>query len=327
MFDRYSRKRAQIIFEIVTNSQKANYKKVDLCFLDIKSLLQDSFSCNVDSLVIEYLEKKEITGLNLLKELIDNKHNAVCNSLELIDELFTKNDIKYVVFKSIAPYRYYKDDVDVLVVRHDYNRAKKLLKSNGFKPSAELAHTTHFDKQGFSQIDLHERICWNYIGNSGMGPDIFDTEDLMGTCVYEEYCGREVPVPCKEYEFLCLAGHSIFQHGYINMGELLFFRSLINRGVDKKNISNIVDKYGWGYLLNDLLDIIERPSWNSIAIFSLSQTLKTSYYFGAKNGIIFGVLRFILYSYRYLINFKFKGILSFNPVSYEIRFIIKGLQC
>lgn len=308
-------------------------------------ILREIFKVNVDLLFMEravgYFQQPDLLYLynKANKNLLYTKR-----SLELLVDFLEKSYIEYVFFKSIASFNYYRDDVDLLVERSGYEVLKKYLEDNGFVPSADSGNTVHFDKDGYVQIDVHNVINWGYLGNSGLGPSIMDEKGILDSREQKSYLGVELYTPCPEYEVLALQAHSIFQHGYLTLGEILFTGELIRKsGFDMEFLFAESKKYNWEELLRSNLSLInsiyskfwnitlieEMPAKNLSQHFKTvygvwgSKNIKAKFFARASNSLLKGVTNLLLYLYRATKYNLLKNELAFNCIP---PFVIKRLQ-
>jgi len=222
---------------------------------------------NVEYLLFNNLIKKEQNNIPLkimhkiikLKKLCDYEMSKSFFSFSYINETFKKSNIPFLVFKSIAPYNFVRDDIDILVrSKIDFQIAKRILVMDGFHGSDENNLAIHFDKENQLQIDLHPQISWNMFGRSGNGFHLLDEDNLWSRKREADISGISVYVPSVEDDILILCAHSIFQHHYITLNEVFHIGELIrlSPNIDWNYIFSSANKFGWTSILCFTLFII-----------------------------------------------------------------------
>lgn len=313
----------------------------------IRFAINEAFKVNIDYPLICALMKhksKYEKYLQEIKKFLAHKFIEITRTTEFLLNEFGSAGIDFLVFKTVAPFKFYKDDIDIYVKEENFDIAFKILLDNEFKPSSQLKNTVHFDKNSFVQVDLHKKVNWGYLGNSGLGPEMFDLSGFWENRINKEFFGNIVNVPSLEFEILVLNAHSLFQHGYLTLGEILFIGEILrDKQIDVDILRYESSKYGWEELLFFNLGIVEdfySLHWNidlgygfaknhsmiknSIVHSSIYRHLKTSAFFAKKQGNLAGLSHFIVYMYRELYYINCRNRLSFNSVPSEIEILNKG---
>ena len=189
-----------------------NYEKQLLFFLANALLGNDIqyFGCNIDDVFKESVNQSVYSlvfntiDLSCYKESIDSiksrlivdtmQNASVFNDHVLVNELMTGNDIPYVILKGCASAYYYPrpydrtmGDVDFLVPKDQFQKAKKVLLNQGYVSRNE-SHACHevFRKQHSTSLELHFEpagIPKNKKGDAirRLFSDVFDTAVVFQT--------------------------------------------------------------------------------------------------------------------------------------------------
>lgn len=145
--------------------------------------------------------------------------------MKIMDELMRlafNNSIDLVFVKTIKPFEYVGDDIDVLTSKEDYSKlielARKKLnfKVEGWGPS----ETTLYKYIGGAKLmlDIHYKLA-----SSSMS--YVDTSNVlkMKKMISIEYEGitTKVPIPIPEYSILITSAHALLKELRINLADLL----------------------------------------------------------------------------------------------------------
>jgi hypothetical protein len=186
-------------------------------------------------------------GSKLLKALGD--------TLKLLDEVFSTNNVDYLIVKTYKYFDYVTFDVDVLVRYEDFDLAKKALSENDVEitphpgKNTQGLHQRNCFKQGLLKIDLHRKFFW-------LGIDHIDDDFLWRNTRKEIIGGVSCPIPSIEVDFLLHNKQLIFERRYITLLDFLAIKLFVE---DKDNafawevIEAMVCKYKWQTGFNKLM--------------------------------------------------------------------------
>ena len=193
-----------------------------------------------------------------------------------IDHLFIKGLPVYLFYTNQMPERKYAD-CDILVQEKDFERAKKLLLSNGFrvkKKSGFLANflAPHLMEEDFSKeenhypvtIDLHKRP-FSYIRKLDFPNSLFPkklidsfSRDMFSTKRLVTIGSMKIPIPQRDYLLLFLAVH-FFTHTMKMSHRLWLIKEIIKK------------------------DYQTRPAWNSfielVSTFKMGFMIYPAFYY------------------------------------------------
>jgi hypothetical protein len=143
-------------------------------------------------------------------------------ALAEIAEAAERENIEFMVFKSIKPFPYVGDDVDVFIPNNEGFRAFiELLRDLGYQSlgGGPPEETVAKRVQGFSiMIDVHRAFSASYI-------PYVDGARVWRRRVKCRFNGFDIFVPSMEDEILILVGHSLFKEFRMNLAE--FFNALM----------------------------------------------------------------------------------------------------
>jgi hypothetical protein len=125
-------------------------------------------------------------------------------------------NIKFMVFKSIKPFPYVGDDIDIFVPSNDEFKAFiKLLRNLGYRSLGRgpPEETVAKKVQGFSiMVDVHRAFSASYI-------PYVNGSRVWRRKVKHKFNGFDIFVPSMEDEILILVGHSLLKEFRLNLAE------------------------------------------------------------------------------------------------------------
>jgi hypothetical protein len=175
-------------------------------------------------------------------------------ALAEIAEVAEHENIEFMVFKSIKPFPYVGDDIDVFIPNNEGFRAFiELLRSLGYQSLGEGPPEETMAKrvQGFSiMIDVHRALSASYI-------PYVDGTRVWERKVKRRFNGFDIFVPSMEDEILILVGHSLLKEFRMNLAE--FFNAVILLPkVDWKKLSKLALVEKMSCALEIFMEIIRR---------------------------------------------------------------------
>jgi hypothetical protein len=211
-------------FFLKTQETSNNY---NLTYLKINNLYDyNSILTKKDS--INYFEK-----INELKKII-----------EIFNNIEKKTKIPYFTMKSFLNYPFIDDDIDFIICEEGYNRYVQELKKLNFIPFNSLADIREPMKKMFKNADysiivhLHSSISWN-------GIITCDKQDIFQSTSFIEFDQIKVRLPSPTDELLIAIGHFLFENYYFKIGELIYFKYLLDNEIDYNRINKISKEYGY----------------------------------------------------------------------------------
>jgi hypothetical protein len=139
-----------------------------------------------------------------------------------IAEAAERENIEFMVFKSIKPFPYVGDDIDVFIPNNeDFRAFIEVFRGLGYQSLGEGPPEETMAKrvQGFSiMIDVHRAFSASYI-------PYVDGARVWRRRVKRRFNGFDIFVPSIEDEILILAGHSLLKEFKMNLAE--FFNAVI----------------------------------------------------------------------------------------------------
>ena len=180
---------------------------------------------------------------------------ALGNTIKLLDEVFTSNNIDYLIVKTYKYFDYVTFDVDVLVRYKDFDLAQKALSRNDVKitphpgKNTQGLHQRNCFKNGLLKIDLHRKFFW-------LGIDHLNDDFIWKNTRKEIIGGVSCPVPSIEVDFLLHNKQLIFERRYITLLDFLAIKIFVE---DKNNsfswdvVESMVKDYKWQTGFNKLM--------------------------------------------------------------------------
>ncbi len=213
----------------------------------------------------------KVSAIKRGKNLINLDHFYLTQSsfylsqLKLINKLFGKKKLRYIILRGIIPYIYYLkkiprrlyNDCDILVRNNDFQTAIKALETAGFKkltPSLfrrELENPTETtlvkNLIPFPvQIDLHRclGIPFTKVTNlNALFPKLIDFEKtLFRNTSKANIQSQKFPILTKEILFIYLILHW-YKHNFVGLYRIDLANSLIKTDFDWRKVLKIVRKY------------------------------------------------------------------------------------
>jgi len=223
-------------------------KELNLCFdwsnLNWEYIVDMAVKCNTESLLCKNLLRYEnglpsqvAKSLRYVLEKSNERIELLIRTLKVISSKLGENNIPFVVIKTIAPFDYGVTDIDIVVCKKDFERAKETL-SSVFKISKSSRKHKAITYQQAHQVDilpvdLHYEISW-------LGVKFMDGEEVLNRKRNLILDRLTIPTPSVEDEILILVFHSVFQHHYTTLGEFFFILSLLKQ-MDRAEFEKMVE--------------------------------------------------------------------------------------
>jgi hypothetical protein len=175
-------------------------------------------------------------------------------ALAEIAEAAERENIEFMVFKSIKPFPYVGDDIDVFIPNNeDFRAFIELLRGLGYQSLGEgpPEETMAKSVQGFSiMIDVHRAFSASYI-------PYVDGARVWRRRVKRRFNGFDIFVPSMGDEILILAGHSLLKEFRMNLAE--FFNAVILFSkTDWKELSKLALAEKTNYALGIFMYVLGR---------------------------------------------------------------------
>jgi len=189
-------------------------------------------------------EKKVLSDISLEG---DKLLDALGDTIKLLDAVFSKNNIDYLIVKTYKYLDYVTFDVDVLVKYDDFFLAQNALSENGVDitphpgKNTQGLHQRNCFKKGLLKIDLHRKFYW-------LGIDHIDDDFLWKNTRKETIGGFICPIPSVEVDFLLHNKQLIFERRYITFLDFIAIKLSIqdkDSRVNWKIIEEMVVNYKW----------------------------------------------------------------------------------
>ena len=171
----------------------------------------------LENITMYYSSKLSFSMLSYFKEMLhicQKQYKKLLHTLSLISEIFDKNNIDYVIIKTISNFKYVPTDIDILLNKRDYKVACRILRSIYDKYKKEVMHdSVIFIKDGLFPVDLHTKISW-------FSKRDIDEKRVLKRKLFITFENIKIPIPSPEDELMIVCAHSIFQHHYTTLNEL-----------------------------------------------------------------------------------------------------------
>jgi len=245
MIEKYSK----IIIDAIL--ERKEIKLVDWSDIDfLKLLVQAShnrvlylFAKKLLGLGISFPDKHKDLILDVIKEGEKNLE-VLRNTLLLLDDIFKKEKIDYLVVKTFKYFDYITFDVDFLVRYDEFKKVIDLLikKDIMVKSHPNLRtqglHQRNCFKSGFLKMDLHRKFFW-------LGIDHVDLDFIWSNTTKRKIAGVDCPVPSLEADFLFNNKQLVYERGYITLLDFLAVKYASDEGLNWEDIMAQVRKYKW----------------------------------------------------------------------------------
>jgi hypothetical protein len=200
----------------------------------------------LETLFKEYFERNNCRG-RLYEELnkyYGKTHIGFKKQLEILRRvlnLFFKNNIEYVIIKTINPSKSIGVDIDVLINKQDYWRVLKLLIDNGFKlidDPRKIYEVGLIYGSNPIILDLHTDLA---VG----GVSYLDPEIVLLNKRITDYYGLELYVPDPGVDSLIRSLHSVVKEGVLflrDMYDIIVLENSVNRDKSPSYLEGVSDQ-------------------------------------------------------------------------------------
>jgi len=185
---------------------------------------------------------------------------ALRNTLLLLENVFKKENIDYLIVKTFKYLDYVTFDVDFLVRYEEFEKAINVLKKNDIviKPHPNLRtqgqHQRNCFKSGYLKMDLHRKFFW-------LGIDHIDLNFVWDNTTERKIGGVTCPTPSLEVDFLLHNKQLVYERRYITLLDFLAVKYANDEGLNWDSIINQVFKYKWDdtfFILMNWLNYLHR---------------------------------------------------------------------
>jgi hypothetical protein len=199
-------------------------------------------------------------NLRLLAIKDDLRRKLYLKALAEISEIAEREGIEFMVFKSIKPFPYVGDDLDIFTPTRDmFTKLINVLRGRGYHlmgygpPEATLIRRV----RGMNlYIDLHKAFSASYI-------PYVDGLNIWKRRIKRKFNGLNLIVPSLEDEILILIGHSLLKEFRLNLAEF-YHTLLLQPELNQDRLSEL--------MLNEKME-----SAVNIFLYALSQVHKMLY--------------------------------------------------
>lgn len=214
--------------------------------------------CNTENVLCKNLLQYHRVQLpepvyELLIHVLEKSNERVklfVRTLGVVSRKLGEKKVPFVVMKTIAPFDYGATDIDILVRKEDFERARESL-LHLFKASkGSRTHKAVTYLGTLLPVDLHHEVSW-------LGHKVVDEVKVFGRKKKVLYEGVKLFVPSREDELLILSAHSIFQHHYTTLGDFLRIVELASDNeIDGKYVLGSSGNYRWRRALQSFLSYL-----------------------------------------------------------------------
>ncbi|MGD2279094.1 MAG: nucleotidyltransferase family protein, partial [Candidatus Omnitrophota bacterium] len=169
-----------------------------------------------------------------------------------ISEAFKKKNLRFFSIKSFRSYDYADKDLDIVLVdKGRRNEYINTLEGLGFRflwnrSVLREPYKRFYVKEGVKEgenlpkIHVHFAVSWN-------GMEFLDSEGVWKRLKSMNVSGREVMVPSPEDEILIMSAHSMYENGYVTVGELLHLKNVLSQSgsIDVERMLEESKRYNW----------------------------------------------------------------------------------
>jgi hypothetical protein len=259
MIEKYSK----IIIQIILNKQEA--KSIEWNKIDFYKLLVQASHNRVLYLFAKKLIDSDV-GLqdedkNLLVDILregKKKIEILGDTLLLLEGIFAKENIDYLIVKTFKYLDYVTFDVDVLVRYKEFKKAINILGMNNIAvkphPTIQGLHQKNCFKPGYLNMDLHRKFFW-------LGVDHIDLDFVWSTKTERVIGEVNCPAPRLEVDFLLHNKQLVHERRYITLLDFLAVKYANDEGLNWDKIMEQVVKYKWDntfFILLNWLNYIHR---------------------------------------------------------------------
>lgn len=240
------------------NSVRISLERKDLeGFIDWS--ISNGIFCRVYPLISDHVKSNSINHLSKFNAYIGaQKERRVdyFKTIQILSEICAKNDINYVVIKSLDKYPDLGKDIDIIVAEDDYSRFKSLLRHHRFF-KRESIYLMLFDRELFkntsllTEVDLYQRFSRFHERWLSDDREIF--QNSREKCVND----HKMRIPSPEITIILNIIASVYLNGTINISSvLIIYAELISEHFNGDRFILLVEKVGIAHGVLLVLDMI-----------------------------------------------------------------------
>jgi len=158
---------------------------------------------------IAILYSRSLNNDSLFQKLLP-KYELLLNTIEEVTSIFRNNETRYSIFKTIKPFPTTPSDIDILLYPADFEKAKALLLSSGYKRVANDAYTSTLTKEMNVDLQLQPSVS---------NLPYLSRKFLMQNTVLKNINGFDVNAPTLEAEIIVIASHSIYKEQMFTLND------------------------------------------------------------------------------------------------------------
>ena len=189
------------------------------------------------------------------------RYYSYISLIKELNDILTNNHINYVLIKTIMPFKYLSNDIDILVTdASQYSIFIKALKENGYKILHMSPSEVRFKKRKYEQrIDIYSSIVYLGLNLKWLTRSIIN-EKVKFSLI--EKCSLYIPNLANE--LVLNAFHALLGHNSISL-------------FDKIYCLSILDTLSKNFLIfNNIIDNIRNKSWPEYCAFIILEYLSFS---------------------------------------------------
>ncbi len=189
----------------------------------------------------------------LCLEIIEHgngKINILKNTLEQVFTSFDKNNIPYLITKTLWHYPCIPNDIDLLVLPERYDEAVSImsnLKSIDLKHWITDDEKDVFEAEDFYKVELHKKFSWMITKKP-----FLDQELAWEGAEKRDYFGLSCPVPNPTFDWIANALNIMFERFYVTIN-IFYTLTGSKNSIDWNIVKQQAIKYNWFNTLNHFL--------------------------------------------------------------------------
>jgi hypothetical protein len=334
--DRDKLKALQLIAGLIKPEEKFNYEG-----LDNQEILLEATDIALSNKIFFPFYEELIKVQREIPEYISKIANEKLKRKKLYDEALieiietsSRKDVKFMIFKTIKPFTYIGDDIDIFLPSTELRFFISLLEKHGYHLLGHGPGETTLGKRVLDEhivIDIHKDFSASFIPYVDKNRVWLEKREI-------NFDGHKIYVPSLLNELLIIASHSVLKEFQINLADF-FYTLFLSKEINWRKLYLLAHTENMYYTLIIFLGAIKniyellychQPSFSNLPLndTSLPIILKAS------NRILRNdIFRVAYMPYRYRVNLpaiayidKFRGELLSGHGNDPLTFLLNILR-
>lgn len=163
--------------------------------------------------------KKRAVEKRVIREGV-NYSRKFFKTLKLLDEVYRKNGIDYLVFKTFKYFpEVYAGDLDIVVKEKDFDRILEIFKKRGFSVKYDGELKVELQKDGYSKVEARVNVEYH-------GITLFESKEVWKYKERAEFRGLDIFKTTREFDLVCLLLNVLYGPKYLDLYLVLLYKEV-----------------------------------------------------------------------------------------------------